>query len=366
MLFAVIGAILVGLGIILILAHNWANIGRINRLAISVAILAAGQLLSGLVLIYKKQSLGWREASALLHILMLGASTALVSQTYHISDDVAMFLLSWMLLALPLVYIMNSGGVCLFYLIGIACWTFTASAYLEKQIAWVLLLLAVPYIRQQIRLLPKANFTLILSWAMNICFYFCFAGAFDRYIHKYGLLIYSCLFAVNYMIGVLFQENNQQNRLPFKPVGLTGGVVISFLLTMNSFWRHLSSSYTISLVEGLLVAVLMLLVIGGNFMLLRRKNTSLLAFSLAPLIIGTAYIFHTVFPDGVISTLLVNIYLLILSIGVIINASRSNSVAGINMGMLLLAGIIVSRFLDSNFSFVVRGAVFILLGAGFY
>ncbi|HIE44273.1 MAG TPA: DUF2157 domain-containing protein [Candidatus Omnitrophica bacterium] len=50
---------------------------------------------------------------------MIGASTALVAQTYHISSDDFNFLLYWVLLEFPLVYLMRASVPAIIYIIGI-------------------------------------------------------------------------------------------------------------------------------------------------------------------------------------------------------------------------------------------------------
>ena len=44
---------------------------------------------------------------------------------------------------------------------------------------------------------------------------------------------------------------------------------------------------------------------------------------------------------------------------------RSNNLAVINTGMLMLAILIIARFFDSDISFIIKGLVFIIVGIGF-
>lgn len=363
--FGVIGAVLVGLGVILILAHNWSSLTRVNRLIIAIGLLIAAQALTGTALFFKRNGDGWREAAAVLHMLMLGASMALVSQTYHLTDDTDAFLLVWMLLSLPLIYLAGSNGVCLLYLTGITAWTFTSHIALEKQLVWALLLLALPYLRRQLRQNPRANATRLLTWTLNICFYFCFAAAFGPYIDKYGMLIYSCLFSINYMLSLQFQSSSDPRRLPLKIISLAGGAGLTFMLTAGSLWRGLIDAGHPGMAEIILVTSLLLLAAAGNILLLRQQAGKILTLSLSPLIVSAAYLLQAIDQSGVSSAVLMNGYLFALSIGIVIFGIRSHGIALANIGMLLLAAVIIARFLDSGFSFIIRGMVFVLLGAGF-
>lgn len=367
MIFGVIGVLLVGLGIILILAHNWANITRINRLLLSVGLLLAAQLTTGFTLYRKRDSTLWRESTAIFHMLMLGAAMALVGQTYHLTDDTDAFLLTWMLLSLPLIYLMRASGVTILYLIGITSWSASSPHCLEKQFVWVLFAFVLPHYWRLLTHARQDKATVLLSWCLNICFYCSFAATLGHYINQLGFFIYSSLFAINYMIGHLcFQDSRDGWRIPFQFIGLASSIGILFVLTFNSFWRHLLSpvfsGYTI---EKLVAISLLLLVIGGNFLMTRQAGKTTLAFSLLPLIIGGAYVVQYFDVSGTGATLLMNSYLIFLSIGIIRTGVREHSIGIANVGMILLGMLIIARFLDSNFSFVLRGLVFVLLGISF-
>ena len=58
-IFAVFGALLIGGGVILLLAHNWEAFGRGTRAAIALTPLAAVQVLVGWVLVKRSESTAW-------------------------------------------------------------------------------------------------------------------------------------------------------------------------------------------------------------------------------------------------------------------------------------------------------------------
>ncbi|MDD4600685.1 hypothetical protein SDC9_20832 [bioreactor metagenome] len=368
MVFGVIGVLLIGLGIILLIAHNWEQLSRISRLMLSVSLLLAAQLTAGTVLYLKPNSKVWRESAATLHMIMIGAAIALVGQTYHLTEDTDMFLLTWLLLSLPLLYLMTSSSVATLYIMGVTLWATNNSHFgLESQLVWALLGLALPYYWKVIRQERTANTTSILAWIFNICFYFCFTTAFSHYIDHFGFLIYSALFTINYLIGLLwFNAADEKWRIPFKIIGLAGSTVIIFMLTFNSFWNDLRlASQNINKPEIFLAVLLVAVTIIGILMVTRKLGRQLLPFAVAPVIIGAAHLFQSFDASGITATLIMNIYMFILSIFVISTGTRNNSIGTVNIGMVMLAVLIVARFLDINFSFVVRGLVFVLLGIGF-
>ena len=363
LVFGVIGALLVGLGIILILAHNWEQLTKLNRLMISVGLLIVAQIAAGSVLWFKEDSLVWRETTATLLMLMVGAAMALVGQTYHLAEDTDAFLRTWMLLSLPLMYLMNSTSVAVLYTIGVTVWAAGGYADISSQWIWVLFGLVLPYYWNLIQNNRYANTTVILSWVLTICFYFCFAAAFSNILARLGTLIYSCLFALTYLSGVLY-FSGQEGRMPFKPVGLAGSIWLTFFLTFHDAWSYLNiskdSEFTISY---LLAAVLLALVIGSTIRV--RNNPGVWHFSLIPCVIGVGYLVQYFDGSGIGATIILNAYMLGLSISVIAAGVREHNLAKLNLGMLMVAALIIARFFDMDVSFVVRGVLFVLAGIGF-
>ena len=60
-----------------------------------------------------------------------------------------------------------------------------------------------------------------------------------------------------------------------------------------------------------------------------------------------------------------NCYALWLGIDILTRGIRANSIARANFGLVLIAVLAMSRFFDSELSFITRGLGFILVGAGF-
>lgn len=363
LVFGVIGALLVGLGIILILAHNWEQLTKLNRLMISVGLLVVAQIAAGSVLWFKADSPVWRETTATLQLLMVGAAMALVGQTYHLAENADAFLRTWMLLSLPLMYLMNSVSVAVLYTIGVTVWAAGGYADISNQWIWVLFGLVLPYYWNLLQNNRYANATVILSWVLTICFYFCFAAAFSHSLDRLGMLIYSCLFALTYLCGVRW-FSSQTGWMPFKPVGLAGSISITFFLTFHDIWSYLQVSRDAdSAVLYLSAAVLLALVIGSTLRV--RNNPGVRQFALIPCVIGAGYLVQYFDGSGIGATLILNAYMLGLSISVIAAGVREYNLAKLNLGMLMVAALIIARFFDMDVSFIVRGVLFVLAGIGF-
>ncbi|WP_371381511.1 DUF2157 domain-containing protein [Sporomusa aerivorans] len=366
LVFGLIGALLIGLGIVLILAHNWEQLSKLSRLIIAVGLLVAAQALAGGVLWFKRDSLVWLESAATILMLMIGASMALVGQTYHLVEDTDSFLLTWMLVSLPLVYLMNSASVAVLYTMGVTAWAVGGSYDISKQYIWLLLGMLLPYYWRMLRERRYANSTVIVSWTVSICFYFSFGAAFTNYLDHLGLVIYCALFTIHYLAGVLWFNQAEQNwRMPFKIVGLAGSTGLLFILTFQDIWRHLIfSRNSLPIAAFVLLAALLALVIGGNVLSVRR-NLKVLHYTLIPCAAAVAYVVQVFDNSGLGATAIMNAYVLWLSISIIIAGIHKHRLGIVNTGMLLLAALIVARFFDVELSFVVRGVAFVLVGIGF-
>ncbi len=69
--FGILGAILVGLGIILIVAHNWDELSRGTKTFFAFLPLLAGQMLCGYTLMKRQDSIAWRESGSAFLFLQL-------------------------------------------------------------------------------------------------------------------------------------------------------------------------------------------------------------------------------------------------------------------------------------------------------
>ena len=105
---SILGALLVGLGIVLVIAHNWDNFPRSLKTIFAFLPLVLGQGLCLYTILKRKDNFAWRECSAIILFFGIGSSIALVSQIYHMGGELSDLLLAWMLLSEPLIYLLPS------------------------------------------------------------------------------------------------------------------------------------------------------------------------------------------------------------------------------------------------------------------
>jgi len=368
-MFAIIGVILVGMGIILILAHNWEQLSRMTRTLIAVGLLLVAQILVGATIWFKKDSNVWAESSSTFLMVTIGASIALIGQTYHIADDFSSFMLTWMLLSIPLVYLMGVTTPALLYLIGVTIWAINGEfPGIGKQLIWALLALIGPYYYS--KLVKKnlyANPTVLVSWVLILCFYISFGTAFRGALGHLYMLIYAALFALTYFVGILWFDGPVKVwQRPFTAVGLTGCIGLSFLLTFKDVWQSIGRDfYFIGRSEYLLAFSLLVLVVILGLRLMNKKIDRHLLFGGVPVVAGVGFLLLYFDVSGINATVLCNAYMLLLSVMIILRGARKGEIGTLNIGMLMVAALIIMRFFDVDFSFVARGLVFVLLGFSF-
>lgn len=367
-LFGLIGAVLIGLGIILIFAHNWEQLDKMARTVIAVGILLLGQNVAGIALWFKKDSAAWTESASAFLMVTIGASIAIIGQTYHIADDFSNYILIWMLVSIPVVYIMDVKTPALLYLIGVTIWVVTKeTSDIDKQFIWILLAFLGPYYRKLVKIDAYANPIVLFSWIFIVCFYIAFGMAFGTYMTQLSFFIDANLVAITYFIGVLwFNESAKIWQMPFKVIGLIGCIGLSFLLTFQDIWLSLKIDYS-SLGKMEIVLALLLLAITvflGN-KLVNRNQSRHLFLSAAPVIAGIGFLLLLLDDSGINAILLCNAYVLSLSVYFILRGIREGAIGTLNIGMLLVSALIIMRFLDANFSFVTRGLLFVVLGSSF-
>ncbi len=105
-IFAGLGAVLAGLGVILFVASNWASMGPVSRIGVLLA--AYGVVVVGAVYAGRHDQPRVSEALWLLATLVLGANIFLVAQIFHYQLTYWQGTLRWMLGALVLGWALRS------------------------------------------------------------------------------------------------------------------------------------------------------------------------------------------------------------------------------------------------------------------
>ena len=371
-IFSILGGLLISAGVILLFAHNWDQLGRPARTVLSFVPLLIGIFLTSLSLLRKNHSTALAEGAGAFHSIAVGACIALIGQTYQLSGDFPRFVLTWMLLVLPLVYLLRSTAVAILYVAGISTWAGN-EVYDRATMVWLwpLLALVLPHYLQLIRENRFSGRAWWLSLAIALAVPVNAAFQCDRLFFVFWPTVLAGIFTSLYLAGCGWFRKPEAPRIahPFIFVGQAGILVLTIWLSYRGAWdRSWYRSFSEfsfrdwmiaeGVAYGCCALALVLLALGW----MRKANANFTAGLLPLIIIGGSYLLR--FGVGW-TILLTNLYTLALGIVTIARGIRDLRLASLNAGLLMLAALVISRFFDSEIGFLFKGIAFIVVGAGF-
>jgi len=371
--FGILGAILIGLGIILIVAHNWDKLPRTSKAILAFIPMLIGQAACIFTLLKKPESIAWRESASAFLFFSVGACMALISQIYNLPGELAPFLFIWMLLCLPVVYVMRSSITSLLYLIGITYYGvehgYGRDVITEQYWYWLLLLAGLPYYYLLVKNKPNSNFTSFHHWMVPLSLIITL-GTVAEETWPLMFIAYFSLFGLFYTVGS-FRFLNDQKLINngYKIIGALGTVFLLLTLSFNWFWKDLrleslQLNEVLTTPEFIASALISLLAAGLIYLKQRESPDSLPSiFSLVFLLFICFFIIGTHSPLAVV---LINLTILAVGILTIRRGAQTAHLGLLNFGLLIITALIACRFFDSNLNFVIRGLLFVLVGAGFF
>jgi uncharacterized membrane protein len=380
LILSILGAALIGAGVILLVAHNWDNLSREIRTVLAFIPLLIAIALAAWVLLRRRASAAWREGSATFWALTIGSTISLVAQIYNIRGDTARFFLTWILLGLPIVYLMRSNVAACLYVIGATTWVgCAASEYKAGTALWYWALLALP-MPHMIRLWREQRYgwgSALTGWVLAL--FLCVGAGFtlEGTMKGYWIGTYTGLLALMYLAGVRwFKEATTGRHASWQSVGAIGLGVVALILTYHQPWREIQShgwrevwaSGSVLVVGNLIAALLPIAAVcvaGREARAARWNNLDRVMVGLAPLCGVVGYVFAAACQNEVVGRALFNVYLFALGLGLLVAGLRINKLGHVNVGLLVLSALIIARFFESDLSFLARGVAFILVGAGF-
>ncbi len=372
-MFGILGAILIGLGLILIIAHNWDELPRSTKTFFAVLPTLIGQLACGYVLLMKRDNVAWREASAAFLFFAVGATISLISQIYHIPGNLSSFMLSWMLLVLPLVYLLKTSVTSMLYIIGITTYVCEALYFTRgnpnNYWYWLLLLAILPEYYRLYKHQPFSNFMIFHNWLIPLSLVI----SLGTLAHKNSPIMYIAyfsLFGLFYGIGnTAFFKSQRSKTGGYRFLSEMGTLVLLLMLSFDWMWKALQKREFVTselIVSPELISVFVLTL--AAFIIFYRQHKGKNWKEIYP--ISTVFIaFVFIFLIGLgslLAILLVNICLFILGVWVVKDGANKNSLGRLNYGLLILVALVLCRFFDENLSFVLRGSLFVGVGIGFF
>lgn len=368
-IFGVFGALLIGSGIILMLAHNWDDFSRLTKTILAFVPLVLGQILVGFSIL-KEKSATWKEASGTFLFFAVGACIALVSQIYNIPGELDSYLLTWIILCLPLIYLLRSHAVALlvviwstYYAVLVGLWSYRSS-----EIPWLYLVFFVsiiPYYGQLLKQKINSNAVTIFNWILPGSFVIALGGFVGNH-GNLGFVSYIALFGLFYNIGRLdIFKPLRTLRNGYLIIGSLGTVISLLFFTFRWIWDEFPSTFGLHMQElYVLTALLILALTVVGYTVFKKGIRQINLFQIAFLIFSMVYFF---LPGiDVLPIVLMNILVFALGMSAIKIGSDKFNFGILNYGLLIISILIICRFFDTGMSFVLRGVLFVLVGVGFF
>jgi len=160
-------------------------------------------------------------------------------------------------------------------------------------------------------------------------------------------------------------------------VGGAGATVLAYLLTFRwpwhaigwHYWREPRAYQRLALVQDYALAVLLpLAAIVLLVTSLRRRKPFSLLLGVLPVLALVGYALVGFEPGDRrvdLARLLFNLYVMTIGLATLVAGIRSLKLGPVNLGMAVVAALIIARFFDSEIGFVTKGLIFIALGIGF-
>jgi len=374
---AVLGALLIGSGLIAVIGYNWDEFSRPVRLLFAFAPLLLTQSYCASLLTRRTAVADWkREAAALLQTAASGACIILVSQIYHLSGKWTDFLLCWLLVSLPLAWTHRSKAVTLFCLMASAVWSVgcvgEVGAWYAGPLLYPLLFLGIPQFWEQLR--APLNVSSFLRWGIASSAMFGFGSAIAKSLENADAVIdggelyfsWTLLAAVFCLIPLRKEEVNVP--LPFKPQVVLGalwilffGLAASLHSNGNEMVQGVRGAFALTVARGLFIVTGALALVACA-----QKRWGILIVTsvvLLPVVACVATPENTRVAENLLS-ILSTVYLGLVGLGLILLEFAGKPSAP-RIGAALISILILIRMGDSHLSLLKKGLVFIAVGVVF-
>ena len=367
-LLACVGAVLVGGGIILILAHNWDLLGRPARAAIALGTLLAAQVLTFFAVARRSGSDAWLEATSGLLVAATGAAIALVGQTYHVGGSFETLMRAWLWLVVPIPYLTGSclaavgfWGLFVMRVAGLG----SHNAPLD---VWPLALAAVPFVVLRVRRHPDSWATTLVTWmAAGGVF---LAGTFQTIDRDWNGLW--AVFQVTFLTALVGAacwpspaDGGAWRRRLLLPAWVLL-IVIGTILSFDEPWRRLTVVSPRLMPPSLLIVAMIAAACAAfasaaTFRLTQARRPDLAAVTAAAILVVAM---HALAIAGYNQLGWIGFNLWLLAVGSLNLAAgiRELRLGLANRGLFAIAALILARFFDTDLSFLVRGLAFVALG----
>ena len=375
MIFSIFGSLLIGTGIITLIAFNWHVFSKEIKTLFAFLPLILAQGICLFTVLKKKTSASWREGSTVFLMCSIAAGISLIGQIYQLGGDPYGLILGVLLLSLPVIYLFDS-------IAGATLYMFLSVFEINHPFLFLLVLgLYFPFVYLKAKpdkYSPKSTILLtgsaISSFVCFISFFIAFDSAVDG--NTGHLILRSAIIFVVliFLLSGLYLSENKTHLI--KRLSLSYLFVIAYFLAAHSYFHEGQlklnllelTNDKISLIATSLL--LFLCVIAICFFLYKAIKKNILSIS-DFLLIGISFIsLFEIFFSGEYDSIpyvyyLFNVYFIVLCLALINDGIKKFNFHLASLGTGLLAIYLISKFMIIQSDLLVKGTLFILTGTGF-
>ncbi|MBT3205709.1 MAG: DUF2157 domain-containing protein [Gammaproteobacteria bacterium] len=366
LLLTAVGAIMIGLGIILLFAYNWDEMGKYTKLSVIFGALISAH---SLAFFFINRNKVLSESLFVLGTMFMGSTIFLVGQIYHLDSHYPNAFLLWSAGALALAWALPSLSQAFMAIILVSCWHITEVLDFDyaNHSALLLILIAIFPLVWRLHSPVLARFTsatLLTSLALSIL-------AIDEdMVGVIMLMSASALIATEQIVRHF--ANTEQKNIAFeieKPAVLVL-IITMFCLTFTDLIDEiLNFSFDSPITTGYFWSALILSQLSFAWLLFKKQLSHL--SSLAELTVILALLpalFYQqldaeILPDiYLILTLAFNIILLLFSVWLMIDGARKANRQHMVYGSMIFSILAMVRYTDLFDSLVIRASIFLIVG----
>ena len=361
--FAAFGAILIGLGVILLFAYNWDTMHKFAKLGVVFFALIAAH---GAALMVKRPAA--RETLHVLGTMFFGAGIWLVAQIYHINEHYPNAFLVWGIGALSLAWVLPSLPQALMAAFLLVLWNgFEAFGFRNPNYAAPLAIL--------FGILPLAWVlrSRVLASAGLAAFLFTLFSMLQHVSWSLVLPVFFSAAAALIAVGLILKRTRSAPELA--PIYLLFGNSLYFLLLYILTFRGAREALSLLSREkspgiwftaSLVVAMGLWVVALRPFRDIRERIVDGLRWDylVVPiaLVLYALQFFGILTLQGFLATMPYNLLFLLSAIMLMQHGFRTLNLRSAVTGSVLLSALAIARYTDLFQSLLARAAVFLLVG----
>ena len=369
-IISVFGSVLLGLGIIILLAFNWSGFTKNIKTIVSLAPLVITQIIIVFYIIKDKYKDGAKNSLDILLFFTTASSLALISNTYHISGEKDMFFLIWFILTLMYTYINKSDILYLFNGIVLYIYWITSVVIGTGNIIFFIILFTI--------LALNMYRTAKINFKKNINnFYVLWVQIFPiiLFIH-FGIHSYLYVFLFLILLSLYSRKNLTFLEKYANLYSLANIIIFISIYVMtngnNTDYRYITGSFVNKLDFFKYFIIISLIVLSIVKEIKKITKEEIILYTMFTLLIISLFAGYLhdkfILSEGVITfntwcTVVISTIIFLYIGGMkIVNGIKTKKIFDFNLGIIIISIYILNKFFIEFGNTLLKGIVFILTG----